>query len=326
MAESFDIDKAEQDYNDARAAVEDEAPADDPDDDQEEAAPPGFLSFEEYVEQGGDPDMYRGRKAYETEHERIEENKRLRRDVKGLQSTVRETMDAVKDWQSTERGKMRAELEAELHKAKEDEDLDGALETQKKLDRLDEQPAPEARPPEHPVIQDFREANPVLDEESETFDEEFNLSVEAFYNALRDQLSYGGRRALTDGQIKRCLRKAMKDAIELHGDEAPTSATPQRRAAAEDENAADPGESPRNTRRAAGANRRRASREPAKPRAEDFVLDNPMNPNQKNAAPDVRDRIHRAALEGAKKAGLSDADAKKRADEHAERFEASLTR
>jgi hypothetical protein len=316
-ATGFDVDAAEAEYEEARRAA---GPADhtdlEPDgaDEGGDKDPPGFLSFEEYTAQGGDPDMYRGRKAYESEHERINENKRYKRELRGLKNTVQQTMEAVNEWQGREREKIRGELEAVLHTAMEDEDPQAAVTAQKKLDKLDETPPPATRP-EDPVILDFREAHPELDAESEDFNEELNADVEAFFNTLAKQLGQDGRRKLTDGQITRCLRKALKDAQELHGEVKPP--------ADEDET---PGESPRNQRRRGATPRRRARQTKARAKAEDFVLENPTNARQRNAAPEVRDMIKEKAVAAGKKAGLNDADAKKRGDEAAQRFEESLAR
>jgi hypothetical protein len=313
----FDVDAAEAEYNESRAAGDD--PGDGGDGDRGGEAggdPPGFKTYDEYIADGGDPDMYRGKKAFEAEHNRIDENKRLRKDVRGLQDTVQQTMDAVTDWQSTERVKMRKEIEGDLKKAREDEDLDGALDAQQRLDELDDEPEPQpAATEEHNVIQDFREANPKLDAESDDFDQEFNDDVEAFYNGIYQQLSYGGRKKVTDGQIKRALKRALGEANELHEIEAPGKGD-------------EPGESRRNNRRGRQqrTNRRGQQQRSATPKAEEFVIDNPRNARQANAAPEVRDMIHEKALKQAKKLGKNDADAKKFADEASNRFEESLAR
>ena len=322
----FDIEKAEQEYNQARAEVAE--PTDEELDDGVDGneAPPGFLSFQEYTAQGGDPDMYRGRKAFENEHERIEENKRLRRDVRGMQNTVQQTMEAVNEWKGLERTKMRAELETNLHRAMEDEDPQAAIDAQKKLDAIDNAP-PEQRP-EHPVIKDFRSEHPALDEASDDFDVELNADVEAYFNDIAGRLSQGNRRQLTDGQVTRVLRKALKDAHELRADaDADADDDADGKDDADDGKQRQTGESPRNTRGRGNPPRRRAAKKtPATPRAEDFVLENPMNERQRHAAPEVRDLIREKALDAGKKAGMSDADSKKRADEDVKRFEESLVR
>lgn len=321
----FDIEKAEQEYNKARAEVAE--PTDEELDDGADGneAPPGFLSFEEYTAQGGDPDMYRGRKAFENEHERIEENKRLRRDVKGMQHTVAQTMDAVNEWKGNERTKMRAEVEASLHRAMEDEDPQAAIDAQKKLDAIDD--APPERRPEHPVITDFRSEHSALDEASDDFDVELNADVEAYFNDIAGRLSQGNRRQLTDGQVTRVLRKALKDAHELRADaDADADDDADGKDDADDGKQRQTGESPRNTRGRGKAPKRRARQQPARPKAEAFVLDKPMNERQTHAASEVRDTIREKSIDAGRKAGLSDADAKKRADEDVQRFEESLFR
>ena len=165
------------------------------------------------------------------------------------------------------------------------------------------------------MIQDFREANPMLDSESNDFNQEFNDDMEAFYNETYQRLSYGGRRKVTDGQIKRALNKALKDARELHEIEEPGN------------RADDRGESRRNTRRGTQRNQRRTQRSTnTPPPAEDFVIENPRNTRQVNAAPEVRDMIRKKAYEHAIKGGKNEADAKKYADGASQRFEESLAR
>lgn len=323
-ASGFDIDAAEKAYNDARADAGEQVPDGELDDGADgNVAPPGFLSYEEYTAQGGDPDMYRGRKAYETEHERIDENKRLRRDVKGMERTVAQSVEAINEWKGREREKMRTELEANLHRAMEDEDPQAAIDAQKKLDAL---PDDAVNQPEHPVIKEFRSVHSALDADSEDFDQELNADVEAFFNTLAEQLSQGNRRQLTDGQVTRVLRKSLKDALELHGYSGGADVADVADEV-DDMDDKPTGESPRNTRgRGKAAPRRRGSRQPAKPKAESFVLENPMNERQKNAAPEVRDTIREKSIDAGLKAGLSEADAKKRADEDVQRFEEAIFR
>ena len=179
--------------------------------------------------------------------------------------------------------------------------------------------------PEHPVITEFRSVHSALDADSEDFDQELNADVEAYFNDLAAILSQNNRRQLTDNQVTRVLRKSLKDALELHGY---TGAADDTDGADDMDDDKPPGESPRNTRgRGTKATpRRRASRTPAKPKAEAFVLENPMNERQKNAAPEVRDTIREKSIEAGLKAGLSDAEAKKRADEDVQRFEEAIFR
>ena len=65
---------------------------------------------------------------------------------------------------------------------------------------------------------------------------------------------------------------------------------------------------------------------PSHTQAEEFVIENPRNQRQANAAPEVRDMIRTKAFEQAKKSGKDDAAANKVADEASNRFEESLAR
>ena len=56
------------------------------------------------------------------------------------------------------------------------------------------------------------------------------------------------------------------------------------------------------------------------------MIDNPRNPRQKNAAPEVREMIRRRAEDNARKLGKSDDEIKKAGDTAAKNFERSLNR
>jgi len=296
QAEAPEGDPAGDPQDEGEASSEDDAPA------AKEANPHGHLSYQEWVDAGKDPDDYVGRNAYQQQHERIVDNRHLEKQVKQLTKTQQQTLDAIGDWQAQESARLRAELEAELHKAKEDEDVEGALEAQQALDEHDRKqkakPAVPAESDELPVIAGFREANPVILPGSDDFDPDFNAEVELAFNALARR-AYEQKREVTEPMMKRWLNKAMKEARDLFGDEAP--------APKQDEPPR--GESPRNQRPGQQAPKRRQGQKPREAKAEDFKIENPRNPRQQNAAAEIRDLI-----------------ANKYGDEDAKNFEKSLTR
>lgn len=318
----FDIDAAEEAYNRARGQADedereqvDEVDVDDPDPKHEPDDDPthgdGHLSYEEYIEQGGDPARYKGKKAFNEERQRIEENKRLRRELKEIRETMRTTVDAVGEWRTEERKRLRAEIEADLLEARRNEDVDGAIKAKERLDEYDRQTreVPQQRR-EHPVIEQWREDNPLLDRGSDEFNEEFNADVEALFNSRASAMSDGFKRPLTEGQIKRLLKAATREARQLHDldDAAPDPD-------------ADAGESQRNKRRAGGQGaRRRANQREREPRAEDYVIDNPRNPRQRNAATEIADTVRKTAYQNAIKRGLSEKDANAYADKEKQTF------
>jgi hypothetical protein len=318
---NFDIDAAEAEYNAARQGATDEPPADDPpvddpsgeddlplmdvEEDVDATEVPGFLSYDEYIAQGGDPDNYVGKKAYQQHYERIQENKALREDVRGLKDTVQGTMEATQQIIEQNEARHRAELEDALALARENEDVDGAIEAQKGLDKLDreKESRSEQQSGEHKEIVSFRQANPMLDAGSEQFNEDFNADVEAAFNSFAER-----GLTKTDAQVKRALKAAMDSAKALHPHLF---------------------ESRRNNRQR-GTQQRQAQRSERQgepdARAEDFVIDNPRNPRQANAAPEVRDMIRKRAEENARKLGKSDDEIKKAGDNAAKNFERSLNR
>ena len=312
----FDVDAAGAQFDANRSQSGEAEGAGDPPDEGEasgegdapakEANPHGHLSYEEWIEAGKDPDDYVGRNAYQQQHERIVDNRQLEKQVKQLTKTQQQTLDAIGDWQAQESARIRAELEAELHKAKEDEDVDGALEAQQALDEHDRKqqqkqqqqtPADDPFEGEPEVIANYRLVEPVLDPNSEHWDEEFNSEVAEYVNN-RINAAAKTNRKVTDTMLERWLKKAVKDTHELFGTEP---------AAIEDEPPR--GESPRNKRQGQQAPKRRQSQKPREAKAEDFKIENPRNPRQQNAAAEIRDLI-----------------ATKYGDEDAKNFEKSLTR
>ncbi len=183
---------------------------------QEEYAPPGYKSYEDWVAEGYDPDLYRGKKAYENEYGRIQENKELKSDLKSIKETLNQTVNVIDDWKSEQTDQIRAQLEAELLAAKEDEDLEKALQTQDKINNLKVPEKKAAVPQENPAISQFRSGNPLVDPSNQRFNSEFNTDMESIYNSLVRDLSNGTGK-LNEGQINRCLNLAFRKSKELHG-------------------------------------------------------------------------------------------------------------
>ncbi len=316
---NFDIDAAAEQFDKGKAPEGDAPPAEGKQEfdtfDGDEPAK-GHKSFEEYVADGGDPDRYKGRQAFEDERERIAENKSLKKEVKSLKDTVRQTNDAVGDLVQQARDDERSKIESRIEKAKEDEDFDAFEQAQDDLAEHDKKaPATREEFVEPDVVLDFREEHTILDREHDDFDPEFNLDMTAAFNELLARQSQGGKRQLSDKAWQRLLKKAYRETRDLYelGDEAEPEA--------EDEG--EPDVSPRNTRRQGATSRRRAAGREEAPKAENFKISNPRN-NRDHDASGVRDMIHQNAYKAAKKAGKSDDDAQKSAETAAKNFERSL--
>ncbi len=317
---NFDIDTAAAQFDAARQGPPADPPADPPQgepaaaDDgatQEDDTPPGFLTYDEWIDQGKDPEDYVGKKAYERQYNNIQENKGLKDELKGMRETVALTHESTQELIAQRDQEMRTEYEEKLRQAREDEDVDAAIEAQQALDQHDatveakaNKPAPAPQEPE--PIQDFRRSNPIIDPTSDQFDEDFTEDMTALYNTTAHRLSYNGTKQLTERQIQRALNQAMNEAKGLHADKF---------------------ESPRNTRQQnAGQQRtRRQTAAPAKARAEDFKIANPRNGRDTDAS-GTANMIRDKAYKGAVKAGLSEEAAQKRAQEQVDNFVESLNR
>ena len=322
MAETdFNIDEAEQAYNQARGEGAGDQTNDGGDggqgdgggdeqqqqqqQQQQEQLPPGFKTYEEWVAEGNDPDDYVGKKAYERQYNNIQQNKALTNEVKELKSTVQQTVDATNALLSQQDQQHKAELEAALAQAKEDDDVEAALDAQQGLDEIDaraqqrQQQQATAPRGEHAEIAAFREANPMLDRDSDQFDEDFNADVEAAFNNLAAQ-----GLTQTDAQVKKALKAAHRAAKALNPEKF---------------------ESPRNNRgqQQQRQQQRQTQQQQPQDRAEDYKIANPMNGRDTDAS-GVRDMIHKTAYDNAIKAGKSPEDAKKDADTEARNFERSL--
>ncbi len=179
--------------------------------------PPGFLSYEEWVEKGKDPADFRGEKAYKAQYESLKE-------VRELKNSMSQVVDSVETWKKQQNEQMEIQIDqakvdaaADLEKAKEDEDMSAALAAQEKINKLDNQ----SRPAQsiNPVIADFATKNPIVDSGSTQYNPEFHKDMITIHNNKLDQI-LGGDRAkasnLTPGQVTRVQNWAFKQAKELH--------------------------------------------------------------------------------------------------------------
>jgi hypothetical protein len=197
--------------DDALGDDEVDSELDDSEDDSEDS-PPGFKSYDEWVESGKNPEDYKGKNAYKAEYERIQEVKELKTELKGMNSTLQDTVKAISQREEASEVRHRKELEAALAQAKEDGDTDAALDAQEQLHSLrPEQVAPQA-PRENPIISTFIGNNSAL--ESEDIKGEFariyNGKLRADGVRPEDQLS--------ESAINGYLKSAMDGVKSLYPD------------------------------------------------------------------------------------------------------------
>ncbi len=217
MSEVDDLlDDLEGQYNEGREPVEIEGEVEEVEahPEVEEGSPPSFMSYEDWVAEGRDPDDYMGKKAYEARHDQWDKEKTMKRELREVKDTMKTVVDSIGEWKETETNKIRSDLETRLAQAKEDEDIDGALAVQEQLTTLDNKPAPRQQTL-NPLIADFFEDNPVLDKGSNSFDVEALDDMQRIYNNKLAQLD-DGTGQFTDGQIKKCLKASLTEVKSLN--------------------------------------------------------------------------------------------------------------
>jgi hypothetical protein len=181
------------------------------------ANPPGFIdNMDDWVAAGKDPDLFKGKKAYEQEYDRIQE-------IKGLKDTMQTVVEGFSDWKTQQQQEMdkqvdqaRNQAQADLEKARDDVDVDAALEAQKKLDGLEAKPEAQKQ---HPVISDFYNKNPILDKTNAQYDEDVWRDASMFQASLINELTGGNQSVqLTESQIARSMQVALNKAKTMNPD------------------------------------------------------------------------------------------------------------
>ena len=194
-----------------------------------EPNPPGFIdNIDDWVAAGKDPDLFKGKKAYEAEYERIQEIKDLKVSQDELKALMKTVVDASSDWKTQQQAQMNVQIEqaridatAELERAKEDTDIDAALAAQDKINNLNKpaaQPAPAQAQPRS-EISDFVKSNPILDPNSTLYDSSVAATLAKAQNSAMDRLTGGDRdMPVTPEELKGSLAKAMSVVKELYPD------------------------------------------------------------------------------------------------------------
>ena len=182
--------------------------------------PLGYIdNLDDWIAAGKDPDLFKGKKAYSQEYERIKEIKELKASMQAVADGVSEWKEQQMEATAREVEKARKEAIAELERAKDDMDIDAALAAKEKIDGLNTQQPQQPRL--NPVISDFFSKNPILDEKSAQFDAEFFDDMKLAQHTLLNQLTGGDQTLaaqLTPSQIERSLKVAYSRAKDLNPD------------------------------------------------------------------------------------------------------------
>jgi len=186
------------------------------DESQKEPENNGFLSYEEYIEQGMNPDFYRGKEAYRKQKEMIEDSKKLSSQVKELNRTMFDMQKFNEEQREQEQRNLlieKAELEAELQKHRDALEIDDYEKTRDKIADVDSRIRPQEKTEGYKEPEFFtraREQDPRITPASPGFDRHYNTLVEAEVTASIQQAANAVGRLLTDNELSEHLTAAKK--------------------------------------------------------------------------------------------------------------------
>jgi hypothetical protein len=195
----------------------DPEPDPDPDPDPEpDADPPSFMTYEEWIKAGKDPDDFRGKNAYNKTFEDIQENKDLRKQVRETRDMVQAVTNTIGEQREKAYNDAYTDLKAKLEQQKSDLDVDGVLETKDKLDNLKKAEGDNQTRQINPVIEEFLTRSPLTNSGSDAYDPEFFDSMRRYHANGVNELSQGGGGDLSDVQVLAIAQEAFRKAKQLY--------------------------------------------------------------------------------------------------------------
>lgn len=199
--------------------------------------PPGYMSYEDWIADGKDPDDWQGKNKYSQQYDLIQHNKEFKSELKGMNDLLRQTVDATTAMQDERYQQGLADAKAELAQALENNDAQAAVAAQHKIDNTPA-PASTANAAINPIVGQFVNDTPLLDEGSTQFDVEFDAEFREIYNGKLRAAGVGPDTQLSERRLKSYLDSALKDTKGLFPEKF---------------------ESPRNNRKTTGGKQKRGS-------------------------------------------------------------------
>lgn len=250
--------------------INDPPPVEDPIEEpiaEPEAKPPGYISYQDWVDDGKDPDDWQGKNKYSQQYDLIQNNKEFKSELRGMNDLLRQTVDATTSMQEDAYKRGMAEAKVELDAAIESEDVNAVIAAKDKMADLT---PPQAAPKANPIHGQFFSSNAVLDQSSAQFDPEFKGEFERIYNGRLQADGVRPDQQLSERAIQGYMNSALKSAKELFPDKF---------------------ESPRNNRQAVKPNAKRAA--PSKTPGDNIkgMHITTKNPRDTNALSDVYEAI-----------------------------------
>lgn len=159
--------------------------------------PEGYKTLEEYVADGGDPEYYRGPKAYEKDRVLIGEIKEIKRKL----SERDDEMVALQELHEKERQRLLKDIEKKKAEAKESFDFEAYEDLSEQERELNSRNKPQDQGGEPPVIQSYRQQNPKLNPAAPDFDPVHASAFAAAFNALVTDAEKRAGRRLNEQEI-----------------------------------------------------------------------------------------------------------------------------
>lgn len=177
--------------------------------------PPGYVSYEDWVEDGKDPDNWQGKNKYSQQYDLIQDNKDFKSELRGMNDLLRQTVDATTAMQDDAYKRGITEAKAELQTAIANEDVNAVVAAKDKIaDLTPPQPSPKV----NPVHDEFFSSNAVLDKNNSQYDPEFSNEFERIYHGKLKADGVVPGQMLSNQAVKGYMNLALKGAKELFPD------------------------------------------------------------------------------------------------------------
>jgi len=189
-----------------------EVDVDDPDNqelDEEEQSDDsleGFKSYEQYIEDGGDPDFYRGKKAFAQQRKIIEEMK----EIKEKSKKVDDFMFQQEKRFAEEKERMLKEIEKAKKEAREELDFERYDELNEQERNLKEGKVEQQAQGEPQFIAEYRTKNPILNPAAPQFNAAIASGFAATFNAMVIEAERRAGRGLSEAECAMYLEETAK--------------------------------------------------------------------------------------------------------------------
>ena len=186
------------------------------------ANPPGYIdNLDDWIAAGKHPDDFKGKNAYKAEYERIQE-------LRELKDSMKSVAEGVNEWKQQQQAQTQQQIEqairntrAELEQAKDNVDIDLALEKQQELTELERAQAAPPRQEKSQAIVEFMNNNPIVNSASKDFDRDFFDDMAIAQQSELNKLTGGDQSLqmqLSDAQIAKTMNAAYRIAKDLNPD------------------------------------------------------------------------------------------------------------